>query len=394
MLSPFAESSVRERKHDAPIVSVVIPCLDEAETIAQCVRIAIETIVDNGLAGEVIVVDNGSTDGSGEVARAAGAVVVDEPRRGYGRAYLTGLARARGDYIFIADADLSYDFRELPRFLRALDEGAELVVGNRMNGIRPGAMPLASRIGNPLLTKFMRMIVGTSVGDVWCGMRAFRRDILPKLDLRSTGMDFAPEMVIRATRLRLKVRELPIQLHPRGGGISKLSPLRDGWRHLRLMLVYSPNVLFVLPGTLMLLAGIVISVLVLSPAPAFGRQLYLHSLIVGSLLVLLGVQAIGCGICARAYGVYFIGDHDELFSRLRARLRLEHGVALATLLVAVGLSLFGLVGARWAAQGFGGLSEQRLAIVAMTVTAVAAQVFFTSFLLSIIGLRWRGDASR
>jgi hypothetical protein len=200
-------------------------------------------------------------------------------------------------------------------------------------------------------------------------------------------------MVIRAAREDLDMREIPVELHPRAGE-SKLSPFRDGWRHLRLILVYNPTFLFILPGGLMLVAGIVISTLVLSPAPTFGRQLYVHSLIVGSLLVLLGVQAIGLGICARAYGVYFIGERDALFARLRARLRLEHGVVIASLLLASGLSLFGLVAARWAEQGFGGLSEQRLAIVAMTITAVAAQVFFTSFLLSIIGLRWRGDESR
>jgi hypothetical protein len=195
-------------------------------------------------------------------------------------------------------------------------------------------------------------------------------------------------MVIRAARERLDMREIPVELHPRAGK-SKLSPFRDGWRHLRVIVLYNPNFLFLFPGAVMLLAGLVITALVLTPTTAFGHQLYLHSLIVGSLLIVLGVQALGCGVCARAYGVYFIGERDELFTRLQARLRLEHGIVLASLLLAAGFTLFGVVAERWISHGFGRLEEERLAIVGATVTAVAAQVFFTAFLLSVIGLRWR-----
>ena len=368
-------------------VSVVVPCLNEAPTIAECVRGAQAALAENGLAGEVIVVDNGSDDGSGDLARAAGATVILEPSEGYGSAYLTGLQAARGEYIVMVDADLTYDLREIPRFVAALEAGAQVVIGNRMAGIRPGAMPLLSRIGNPILSSFLNLVHATTVRDVHCGMRALRRDVLPVLDLRATGMEFASEMVIRAARERLDMRELPIQLHPRAG-LSKLSPFRDGWRHLRLILVYNPTFLFLLPGAVMMLAGVVITALVLSPAP-FGRQLYIHSLIFGSLLILVGVQAMGFGICARAYGVYFIGERDALFGRLRARVRLEHGVVLATLFAVGGLTLFGIVIERWVAHGFGRLEEERLAIIAATAIAVGAQVFFTSFLLSVIGLRWR-----
>jgi hypothetical protein len=217
-------------------------------------------------------------------------------------------------------------------------------------------------------------------------MRALRRDILPVLNLRTVGMEFASEMVIRATRERLDVREVPIELHPRVG-TSKLSPLRDGWRHLRVILVYNPNFLFLLPGAIMLLAGSLVTLLVFVQVPIFGRGLYIHSLIVGCLLILLGVQAIGLGLCARAFGVYFISDQDQLFMRLRARFRLEHGLLLAVVVVLAGLALFGVVAGRWAAHGFGALSEVRLAIFAATVVAVGAQIFFTSFLLSILGLR-------
>jgi len=375
---------------EKPRVSVVIPCLDEAETIAECVTSARTVLDEGGLDGEVIVVDNGSTDGSGKLARAAGALVVDEPRRGYGSAYLAGLAVAQGDYIVMLDADLTYDFREIPRFVQALDDGAQLVVGNRMSSIAPGAMPLLSRLGNPLLSGFLNTLHRTNIRDVHCGMRALRRDVLPALNLRTVGMEFASEMVIRATRERLDVRELPIELHPRVG-TSKLSPFRDGWRHLRVILVYNPTFLFLVPGTVMFLAGSLITLLVFVHVPLFGRNLYTHSLIVGCLLILLGVQAIGLGLTARAFGVYFISEQDVLFQKLRSRLRLEHGLALAALVAIGGLTLVGIVIGRWASTGFGVLREERLAILAATVVSVAAQIFFTSFLVSIIGLRRRRD---
>ena len=371
-------------------VSVLIPCLDEADTIAECVTSAREVLDENGLEGEVVVVDNGSTDGSGDLARAAGAVVVEEPRRGYGSAYLAGLAAARGDYIVMIDADLTYDFREIPRFVEELDRGAEMVVGNRFGGVQPGAMSLLSRVGNPLLSGFLNALYRTNVRDVHCGMRAVRRDVLPVLDLRTVGMEFASEMVIRATREHLDVREVPIELHPRVGD-SKLSPFRDGWRHLRLILVYNPNFLFLLPGVFMLAAGSLVTLLVFLEVPIFGRELYTHSLIVGCLLILLGVQAIGMGLCARAFGVYFISDRDQGFHRLRARFRLEHGLLAAAAVGGTGLVLFAVVLARWVSEGFGTLSSERVAILAATMIAVGAQIFFTSFLLSILGLRRRRD---
>jgi glycosyltransferase involved in cell wall biosynthesis len=373
-----------------PRVSVVIPCLDEAETISECVTTACAVLEENALVGEVIVVDNGSTDGSGDLARAAGALVVEERRRGYGSAYLAGLAAARGDYIVMVDADLTYDFREIPRFVGELERGAELVVGNRLDGLQPGAMPWLSRLGNPVLSGFLNALYRTNIRDVHCGMRALRRDVLPLLNLRTVGMEFASEMVIRATRERLDVRELPIELHPRVG-TSKLSPFRDGWRHLRVILVYNPTFLFLLPGAVMLAAGSLITLLVFVEVPIFGRGLYVHSLIVGCLLILLGVQAIGLGLCARAFGVYFISDQDELFQKLRSRFRLEHGLLLAAVVGFLGLALFGVVFGRWATHGFGSLSEARVAILAATLIAVGAQVFFTSFLLSILGLRRRRD---
>jgi glycosyltransferase involved in cell wall biosynthesis len=373
------------------LVSVVIPCLNEAETIAECVTRARATLDQAGLAGEVIVVDNGSTDRSGELARAAGAEVVDEPRRGYGSAYLAGLAAARGAYIVMVDADLTYDFGEIPRFVSELENGGQLVVGNRMSDIEPGAMPLLSRLGNPILSGFLNALHRTNIRDAHCGMRAVRRDVLPVLNLRTVGMEFASEMVIRATREHLEVREIPITLHRRVGE-SKLSPFRDGWRHLRVILVYNPTFLFLLPGAAMFVVGAIITLLVFAHVAVFGRNLYVHAEILGCLLILLGVQAIGLGLTARAFGVYFISEQDQLLQWARGRLKLEHGLLLAVVVSLVGLSLIGVIIGRWASEGFGSLGEVRLAILAATIVSVGAQIFFTSFLVSIIGLRRRDES--
>src|SRR5215218_6063976 len=223
---------------DRPLVSVVIPCLNEAENIVECVVKARER---NAIPGEVVVADNDSDDGSRELAEAAGARVVHEPRRGYGSAYLAGFGAARGEFIVMGDADLTYDFDEIPRFLAELQDGADMVIGDRMQNIHPGAMPwLHQYVGNPLLSGFLNLLFRTGISDAHCGMRALRTSKLPQLDLRTTGMEFASEMVIRAAKEDLDIRQFPIEYHPRGGE-SKLSSFRDGWRHLRFLLVHSPN---------------------------------------------------------------------------------------------------------------------------------------------------------
>src|SRR5262245_36286311 len=215
-----------------PSISVVIPCLNEAQSIAECVRRAQDVLDRNGFTGEIVVADNGSADGSSEAAEAAGARVVHEWRTGYGSAYLAGFAAANGTYIVMADADLTYDFDDIPRFVDQLEDGADFVIGNRMKNIRPGAMPWHHRyIGNPALTGALNLFFRTGVRDAHCGMRAVRRDALPRLDLRATGMEFASEMVVRAAKEDLDIRQIPIAYAPRAGE-SKLSTFRDGWRHL------------------------------------------------------------------------------------------------------------------------------------------------------------------
>jgi glycosyltransferase involved in cell wall biosynthesis len=370
-------------------LSVVIPCLNEAETIEECVRRARRVLDENEIAGEIIVADNGSEDSSATLAATAGASVVHEPARGYGSAYLAGFAAARGRYILMVDADLTYDFDEIPRFVAELEAGADLVIGNRMQNILPGAMPWHHRyIGNPLLSGFLNLLFRTGVDDAHCGMRALRRDSLPRLDLRTTGMEFASEMVIRAAKEKLVIRQFPIEYHPRGGE-SKLSSFRDGWRHLRFLLVHSPNHLFIFPGAAMATLGAIVELIVITRIGVFGREWDIHALIGGALLAIVGTQVVALGICAHAYGTYFMGERDRWFDRMRARFKLEHGLLLGGSIIIAGFAIGLVIGIDWINHGFGKLSEERLAVLAATLIIVGIQIFFSSFLLSILGLRRR-----
>jgi glycosyltransferase involved in cell wall biosynthesis len=372
-----------------PLVSVVIPCLNEAENIEACVRAALQAIERMGVAGEVVVADNGSEDDSADLAERAGAHVVLEPRRGYGSAYLAGFAASSGRYIVMADADLTYDFSDIPRFVAALEEGAEMVIGDRMDNIQPGAMPWLHRyVGNPILTGLLNLFFRTGVKDAHCGMRAVRRDVLPRLDLRTTGMEFASEMVIRASKEKLTIAEFPIEYHPRGGE-SKLSSFRDGWRHLRFLLVHSPNHLFIVPGATLAGLGTLIVVLVGAGLSFFGRAWGLHTLIGGALLMIVGTQVLALGLCAHAYGTYFMGERDPWFDRMRARFRLEHGLLLGGAFALVGVAMGAVVVVTWISHGFGSLADERIALVSATLVIVGIQIFFSSFLLSILGLRRR-----
>ncbi|HWV87232.1 MAG TPA: glycosyltransferase family 2 protein [Capillimicrobium sp.] len=370
-----------------PLVSVVIPCLNEAENIEECVRRAREAMERNNIPGEVVVADNDSEDGSAELAAAAGARVVHEPRRGYGSAYLAGFAAARGEYIVMGDADLTYDFNEIPRFVAELDKGAQLVMGDRMDNIHPGAMPWLHRyVGNPVLTGILNLFFRTGVSDAHCGMRGFRRDILPILDLRTTGMEFASEMVIRASKEKLVITEFPIEYHPRGGE-SKLSSFRDGWRHLRFLLVHSPTHLFVIPGMVLFGLGLILALLVLAQIELFGRDWQMHALIGASLLLIAGTQVLSLGLCAHAYGTYFMGEKDPWFDKMRARFRLEHGLMLGFATLLVGVVIVGVIVVPWIGDGFGELGNERAALVGATLILIGLQVIFASFLLSILGLR-------
>jgi glycosyltransferase involved in cell wall biosynthesis len=386
-ISPQTPHSPATEPEDAFLVSVVIPCLNEEENIVAVVTQAREAIAEAGITGEVVVADNNSTDRSAELATQAGARVVHVPTRGYGAAYMGGFSAARGKYIVMGDADLTYDFHEIPNFVRELDGGADLVMGNRMNNIQPGAMPwLHQYVGNPLLSGFLNLLFRTGVRDAHCGMRAVRRSSLPAMDLRTPGMEFASEMVIRASKAKLDIREFDIQYHPRGGE-SKLSTWRDGWRHLRFLLAHSPTHLFLIPGLVFLALGVLVMAAVVAGVSVLGRDWSIHTLMGGSLLTIVGVQIVSLGLCAHAYGMYFMGDVDPWFDRMRSRYRLEHGLAIGGATILVGLIVAVVIVIDWASRGFGALSQTNLAIVAVTLIVVGVQTFFSSFLLSIIGLR-------
>jgi hypothetical protein len=386
---PFGALATAPPSVARPRVSVVIPCLNEAETIAECVARARHALADHAILGEVLVADNGSEDGSAALARDAGARVVSEPRRGYGSAYLAGFAAARGDYIVMADADLTYDFTDIPRFVAELEAGGDLVMGDRMDNIHPGAMPWLHRyVGNPVLTGVLNLFFRTGVKDAHCGMRAVRRAALPRLDLRTTGMEFASEMVIRAAKGGFDIRQLPIEYHPRRGQ-SKLSSFRDGWRHLRFLLLHSPTHLFIVPGLVLLVLGLLAAATVMARIDVLGRTWDLHAEIAGALLVIVGIQIVSLGLCAHAYGTYFMGERDPWFDRMRARFRLEHGLLLGSAVTLAGVAAGGVIVWKWVDRGFGALAEQRLAVFAATLVIVGIQIFFSAFMLSILGLRRR-----
>jgi glycosyltransferase involved in cell wall biosynthesis len=377
-------------RNEAFDVSVVIPCLDEAETIGTCVSKAKRAITSSGLSGEVIVVDNGSTDGSDRIARDSGASLIRERRRGYGNAYLAGFKAARGRYIVMGDGDDTYDFDNVGEFVEQLQGGADLVMGSRLKGsIHKGAMPALHRyVGNPLLTGVLNLFYRSGVSDAHCGMRGFRREALDRLDLRMPGMEFASEMVIRASKAGLRIAEIPIEYHPRQGE-SKLKSFRDGWRHLRFLLVHSPTHLFLVPGAALFVVGLLGMLAVLANLSFFGREWDLHAMIAAAMLMISGAQVVGLGLGARAYGVHHLGESDRLFERYDGRIRLEHGLLAGAGLLVAGLTIGLAVLVTWANRGFGALGEEQLAILSLTLIVVGLQVVFTSFLLSIVGLRRR-----
>jgi hypothetical protein len=285
------------------------------------------------------------------------------------------------------DADLTYPIADLPKFVQALKDGADVVMGDRFEDLQPGVMPWLHRyVGNPVLTGLLNLFFRTGVKDAHSGMRALRREVLPRLDLRTSGMEFASEMVIRAGKLGLDIREIPISYHPREGE-SKLSTWSDGWRHLRFLLVHSPTHLFIIPGAIMAVLAVLIMATVLSQISIFGREWDIHAMIGGALMLIVGVQVVALGLCAHTYGTYFMGEEDDWFDRARQRFRLDQALVLGGLVIAVGVVLGGILVGTWIDRGFGQLSEERIAVLAAALIVVGIQVFFTSFLISILGLR-------
>jgi glycosyltransferase involved in cell wall biosynthesis len=379
-------------------VSVIMPCLDEADTIAACVQKAQQALREHGLAGEVIVADNGSTDGSDAIALRLGARVVRVEARGYGSALMGGIAAARGRFIIMADADDSYDFGDIPRFVDKLRQGHSLVQGCRLPSgggkVLPGAMPWLHRWwGNPMFTLLAHRMFWVEIHDIYCGMRGFTRELYERLNLRCTGMEFATEMIIKSALYREDVVEIPITLHPDGrkARASHLRTFRDGWRTLRFFLLYSPRWLFLIPGMLLVALGLAGYGLAMPGVTIAGVTFDAHTLLVSSLALTLGYQSVLFAVCSKTFAVRegFL-PRDARLDRFYQFFGLEQGLLAGAAAMVVGLVL--LLGAvnQWRLADFGRLDyahTMRWVIPGVTLCALGFQTVWSSFLISILGLR-------
>jgi len=371
-------------------LTVLMPCLDEARTVGTCVRKAIEACRAAGVDAEVLVADNGSQDGSPELARAAGARVIQVAEKGYGAALQAGIEAARGRFIVMGDADDSYEFEDVPRFLARLRAGDELVMGSRFRGIiHPGAMPFLHRfLGNPVLTWILNLFFGAGITDAHCGMRGFSRATVRSLCLRSAGMEFASEMVIRAAQQNLRIGEVPTSLKPDGRGRRPhLRTWRDGWRHLRFMLLFSPLWLFSVPGLAATGLGLVLTVAVaVTRVELFGRVLHTHFALLGSALAILGLQVTLLGVFAKTVFVLDGVGRNASIQRLIAGYRLELALLFGAAAVLAGLCIDGRILWLWLRSNGGALDEAitNLAIMGGTLLALGVEVIFSAFFLSIL----------
>ncbi|HXG02054.1 MAG TPA: glycosyltransferase family 2 protein [Candidatus Binatia bacterium] len=398
---PTPEAAPTGDAFPEPEVSVVMPCLNEADTLATCITKAQRALREAGIAGEVIVADNGSTDGSPAIARRLGARVVHVEARGYGNALMGGIRAARGRYVIMGDADDSYDFLEIPRFVAKLREGYDLVQGCRLPSgggrVLPGAMPFLHRWwGNPMFSFLVRRwFRATAVHDVYCGLRGFTRALFDRLDQRCTGMEFATEMIIKASLYGAKVAEVPITLHPDGrrSHAPHLKTFRDGWRTLRFFLLYCPRWLFLIPGAALVAAGLVGYAIALPGLTIGGVNFDAHTLLFASLAVLCGYQAVQFHVFAKTFAVAErLMPEDAWLGRFQRVVTLERALIGAALTLAVGLALLLLAVDQWRQAGFGHLDyarTMRLVVPGVTCTALGLQTVLSAFLLSLLRMHRR-----
>lgn len=376
-------------------LTVVMPCLNEAETIERCIRKAFAWMEKHQVQGEVVIGDNGSTDGSQQLATALGARVVDVPRKGYGSALMGAIEAAKGKYVIMGDSDDSYDFSELSLFVEGLRKGNDLVMGNRfLGGIKPGAMPFLHRyLGNPVLSFIGRLFFNCPVGDFHCGLRGFRQDIVSLLDLRTTGMEFASEMVVKATIFGLKIAEVPTILHKDGRSRPPhLRTWRDGWRHLRFLLIYSPRWLFLYPGLLLLLMGTLLGFFIMQGPVGLFEHVVLdtNTLLYAGAFMIVGYNAMTFGIFTRAYAVQagFLPSKDALDKAFNV-FTLEVGliIGILILLTGIGGTFYSL--SIWKESNFGQLeysSILRIVIPSVVAIIIGLQTVLASFLLSVLSV--------
>ncbi|MSP39994.1 MAG: glycosyltransferase family 2 protein [Deltaproteobacteria bacterium] len=378
-------------------VSVVIPCLNEADTLAVCIEKAWSAFRAQQIDGEVIVADNGSTDGSQDIAKALGARVIHVEARGYGNALMQGISAAHGEYVIMGDADDSYDFLEVPRFVAKLRQGFDLVQGCRLPSgggtIVAGAMPFLHRVwGNPMFSYLARRWFNAPLSDVYCGLRGFRKDFYLTLDQRCTGMEFATEMIIKASMRSRSIGEIPITLHPDGrkSHAPHLRTFRDGWRTIRLFLLYSPRWLFLMPGALLMIFGLLGFTIALPGLTLGGVTFDAHTLLFSSLAILCGYQSVIFAISAKTFAISAgLLPEDPRMSRFFEMIYLERGLAISLIALLIGISLLVAAILKWKATGFGRLDyaqTMRLVIPGATLTALAVPTVFSSFFVSILGM--------
>jgi glycosyltransferase involved in cell wall biosynthesis len=398
MLLTEAAEQVRERESPVPEVSIVMPCLNESDTLATCVEKAQRALREHQISGEIIVADNGSTDGSQAIAARMGARVIPVEAKGYGNALMGGIAAARGRFIVMGDADDSYDFLEVPRFVAKLKEGYALVQGCRLPSgggvVEPGAMPLLHRWwGNPMFSMMARRMFQAPIHDVYCGLRGFTKALADSLDQRCTGMEFATEMIIKASLRGERIAEIPVTLHPDGRKThrSHLKTFRDGWRTLRFFMMYSPRWLFLMPGLVLILLGIIGYGVAMPGVTLMGINFDVHTLQFASLAILCGYQSILFAIFAKTFAITEgLMPDDPSLKRFFELVNLEKGLIAGSAAMLIGIVLLVVTIAHWWKTGFGGLNypqTMRWVIPGMMLTALGFQTILSSFFVSILGMR-------
>jgi glycosyltransferase involved in cell wall biosynthesis len=374
-------------------LSVVLPCLNEEESIGICIE-KIKTVFEkNNINGEIVVVDNGSTDGSVDIVRKKYPFVklVFEQERGYGAALRKGIEESSGKYIIMGDADDTYDFFEIPNFVKYLREGYDLVIGSRFKGkILKGAMSWSHKyIGNPILSGMLKLFFGGNVSDAHCGLRGFSRESYFKMGLHTVGMEFASEMVIHSLKKKMKIIEIPITYYPRKGK-SKLSSFKDAWRHIRFMLLYSPGYLFLYPGIIIFLIFFSLTIkLVFGNIYFLGRGWGIHVMVFSSMFTLFGWQLINIGLAAKSFAQSIFLEEDKLIKRILKVLNLERAMLIGLGLVFIGVLVIGYIFYIWYKNNFGKLTQVETALLSLTIIIMGLQTIFTAFLISMFQIKYR-----
>jgi glycosyltransferase involved in cell wall biosynthesis len=371
-----------------PEISIILPCRNEEVGLPFCLQKIHETILKNNLSAEIIVSDS-STDKSPEIAFENNVILLKHDKEGYGVAYIEAFKIAKGKYIFMADADGTYDFAEIPNFIKQLKKGNELILGNRFAGkMEPEAMPFKNKyIGNPILSFILRLFFFAKIKDSHTGMRAIRKSSLELLNLKTTGMEFASEMIIKAIKNNLKIKEVPINYYKRLGQ-SKLKPFSDAWKHMRFMLLYSPLFLFFIPGIIFLFAGAITMIWLYFDSPTvLGVKLFYHPMFFSSALIIIGYQLIIFSAFAKSYAINHLGEKSVGMERLYKFITIERASIIGFLIMLIGALVYLFIFSKWVGGNFPAMNEIKNSIVGLTLIVLGTQTIFSSFMLSILSIK-------